>query len=371
MKCRGTGTTNQQPEDEVPGTGSGGDDNQETLVIATPAGNIDDVPSVVPPLETPVEPEGTASEGISAEKSLEDTPDSDIPGTPAESFYPVEYPEGHPNAIESKETAIESKETATEPKETKEGRDTGPGAKSKKSKGGNIDDVSSVVPPLETPVEPKGTASEDISAEKSLEDTPDTDIPGTPAASFYPVEYPEGHPNAIESKESAIESKESATESKETKEGRDTGPGAKSKKSKGTNPGRNNDADATEKGGPKMMDGGAQQSEETKEGRDANPGATEDEAKGAKQSDAKTGAVGTETNKAEKDQDSAAAGESRIANCAVRGNTLTIQPKAVNDWSSLVMGGNLCESNCDCASGCCGWFWVNMCVNPSMQVCTS
>ena len=261
MKCRGTGTTNQQPEDEVPGTGSGGDDNQETLVIATPAGNIDDVPSVVPPLETPVEPKGTAG----------------------------------------------------------------------------------------------------ISAEKSLEDTPDSDIPGTPAASFYPVEYPEGHPNAIESKESAIESKESATESKETKEGRDTGPGAKSKKSKGTNPGRNNDADATKKGGPKKMDGGAQQSEETKEG----------EAKGAKQSDAKTGAEGTETNKAEKDQDSAAAGESRIANCAVRGNTLTIQPKAVNDWSSLVMGGNLCESNCDCASGCCGWFWVNMCVNPSMQVCTS
>ena len=371
MKCRGTGTTNQQPEDEVPGTGSGGDDNQETLVIATPAGNIDDVPSVVPPLETPVEPEGTASEDISAEKSLEDTPDTDIPGTPAASFYPVEYPEGHPNAIESKESAIESKESATESKETKEGRDTGPGAKRKKSKGGNIDAVSSVVPPLETPVEPKGTASEDISAEKSLEDTPDTDIPGTPAASFYPVEYPEGHPNAIESKESAIESKESATESKETKEGRDTGPGAKSKKSKGTNPGRNNDADATKKGGPKKMDGGAQQSEETKEGRDANPGATGGEAKGAKQSDAKTRAGGTETNKAEKDQDSAAAGESRIANCAVRGNTLTIQPKAVNDWSSLVMGGNLCESNCDCASGCCGWFWVNMCVNPSMQVCTS
>ena len=119
MKCRGTGTINQQPEDEVPGTGSGGDDNQETLVIATPAGNIDDVPSVTPPLETPVEPKETASEGIS--------PDSDIPGTPAESFYPVEYPEGHPNAIESKETAIESKET-------KEARDAGPGAKSKKAK---------------------------------------------------------------------------------------------------------------------------------------------------------------------------------------------------------------------------------------------
>ena len=63
MKCRGTGTTDQQPEDEVPGTGSGGDDNQETLVIATPAGNIDDVPSVTPPLETPVEPKETASEG--------------------------------------------------------------------------------------------------------------------------------------------------------------------------------------------------------------------------------------------------------------------------------------------------------------------
>ena len=139
MKCRGTGTTDQQPEDEVPGTGSGGDDNQETLVIATPAGNIDDVPSVTPPLETPVEPKETASEGIS--------PDSDIPGTPAESFYPVEYPEGHPNAIESKETAIESKET-------KEARDAGPGAKSKKSKG-----------PLETPVEPK-EAKEDIDDEE-------------------------------------------------------------------------------------------------------------------------------------------------------------------------------------------------------------
>ena len=303
MKCRGTGTTNQQPEDEVPGTGSGGDDNQETLVIATPAGNIDDVPSVVPPLETPVEPEGTASEGISAEKSLEDTPDSDIPGTPAASFYPVEYPEGHPNAIESKESAIESKESATESKETKEGRDTGPGAKSKNSKGTNPG------------------RNNDADATKK------------------------GGPKNMDG---------GAQQSEETKEGRDANPGA-----------------TTKKGGPKNMDGGAQQSEETKEGRDANPGANKGEAKGAKQSDAKTGAEGTETNKAEKDQDSAAAGESRIANCAVRGNTLTIQPKAVNDWSSLVMGGNLCESNCDCASGCCGWFWVNMCVNPSMQVCTS
>ena len=295
MKCRGTGTTDQQPEDEVPGTGSGGDDNQETLVIATPAGNIDDVPSVTPPLETPVEPKETASEGIS--------PDSDIPGTPAESFYPVEYPEGHPNAIESKETATESKETATESKETKEGRDAGPGAKSKKSKGTNPG------------------RNNDADATKK------------------------GGPKKMDG---------GTQQSEETKEGRDADLGA-----------------TTKKGGPKKMDGGAQQSEETKKGRDAEPGATEDKAKGAKQSDAKTGAGGTETNKVEKDQDSVAAGESRIGNCAVRGNTLTIQPKAVNDWSSLVMGGNLCESDCDCASGCCGWFWVNMCVDPSMQVCTS
>ena len=267
MKCRGTGVTiNQQPEDEVPGTGSDGDDNQETLVIATPTGNTDDVPSspsINPPPETPVESKETAPEGTPAEVPLEDTPD--MPGTPAEILYPVEYPEGHPNAV----------------------------------------------------------------------DTPAT----------------VGQPGAAESEE-------------ETKEGRDAGPGKKSKSSKGTKPGRNNDADATES------------KEETKEGRDADLGATEGEDKGAKQSDAKqsdakTGVGGNQKDKDEKDQGSAEAGESRLANCPVRGNILTIQPKAINDWSSLVMGGNLCESDCDCASGCCGWFWVKMCVNPSMQVCTS
>lgn len=62
--------------------------------------------------------------------------------------------------------------------------------------------------------------------------------------------------------------------------------------------------------------------------------------------------------------------ESRLANCAVRGNTATVEPKAISgtSWLSLVSGGNLCTSDCDCASGCCGWFWVNICVEPSMQV---
>ena len=62
--------------------------------------------------------------------------------------------------------------------------------------------------------------------------------------------------------------------------------------------------------------------------------------------------------------------ESRLANCLERGNTATIDPKAIGgtSWLSLVSGGNQCTSDCECASGCCGWFWVNICVNPSMQV---
>ena len=120
MKCLGD-AQQQIAQGEVPGTGGndqGSDEgSQGALVVATPTGGADDIPSVNPPvpeetqempaMETPATPEmKVLPEGEPGSSTTESTPFyNDISTGPEEKkddtptmIYPVEYPKGHPNA---------------------------------------------------------------------------------------------------------------------------------------------------------------------------------------------------------------------------------------------------------------------------------
>ena len=59
----------------------------------------------------------------------------------------------------------------------------------------------------------------------------------------------------------------------------------------------------------------------------------------------------------------------RTAGCATRGDVGTTDLENTN-WIELFQGGDQCSSDCECASGCCSLFWVNICVPSDMEKMT-
>ena len=344
MKCLGD-AQQQIAQGEVPGTG--GDDqgsdegNQGALVVATPTGGADDIPSVNPPvpeetqdmpaMETPAMPEMKIPEGEQGSATIESTPFyNDISTGPEEKkddtptmIYPVEYPEGHPNAPATPATPATGKQPEIPSlagpgkkgdSEAKPGRNSGAdAAESKEGPGSGAG-----------PAAKSGRGPKKGSSEKSM-------------------------PGDAESKEGMI-----------------SGPGAKGPKGPGA---KGPKAGPGAKGGPGSIKGGSGPA-----GPAGGAGATTGGAKGAKPEEAKQGGGEKQKKDNEKDKQPTVAGGqtaegvSRLPACAAQGNVPTIEPKSVDNWTGLIMGGDRCNDNCECDSGCCGWFWVRMCVNPSMQV---
>ena len=340
MKCLGD-AKQQVAQGEVPGTGGndlGSDEgSQGALVVATPTGGAGDISGVNPPVpkdtedmpakeETSTEPEMTTPEGNADSSTIESTPFyNDISTGPEEKkgetlIYPIEkYPEGYPNAPATPATG----------KQPEMPNLAGPG-----KKGGSK-------------AKPGRNSGADATESK--------EGPGTvagPAAEKGADAHKSGRGpkkgGRDKSQSGAVESKEAMV----------AGPGDGKSKPGKAGPGM--------KGGPGAIKGGS--------GPAGGAGATTGGAKGAKPDKAKQGAG--EKQKKDNDKDNqptvgggqSAEGISRLPACAARGNVPTIEPKSVDNWTGLIMGGDRCNDNCECASGCCGWFWVRMCVNPSMQV---
>ena len=350
MKCLGD-AQQQIAQGEVPGTGGndqGSDEgSQGTLVVATPTGGADDIPSVnptvpegtqempaketpampemkipetqeMPAKETPAMPEMKIPEDEQDTSTIESTPFyNDISTGPEEKkddtptlIYPVEYPEGHPNAEATPATGKQPEMPSLAGPGKKGGSEAKPGRNS----GANA------VESKEGPGAQKSGSGPKKGSHKS-----------------------KPQPGYVESKEGMV-----------------TAPGAKGPKA---GPGAKGPGGIKGGSGPAGPAGGA--------------GATTGGAKGAKPKEAEQG--GGEKQKKDDGKDKqlivpegqTAEGVSRLANCAARGNIATIAPKSVDNWTGMIMGGDRCNDNCECASGCCGWFWVRMCVDPSMQVRTN
>lgn len=333
----------------VPGTGEGdqgtnGTDegSQETLVIATPTGTVDDITSVnpavpketegkppadtpameekkegstngMPAMETPTKPEMAATESDPDQSTTESTPFYNDVSTGVEEkvgmIYPVEYPKGHP---EHQAPATGSQQNI--PSLAGPGKKGGSPAKPGRNSGANAAESKEDGPDVGKGPEGKGKGK---GKSKSKDDS--TKKSGTPG-------------------------RNSGAGAAEAKEGPGAGPNA--------GPGKKNGAGPAGGAGPAT--GGAKGVKPGKTGQSGGEKKKKDEEKG-KQLTVGGGQTSTE-------------GVSRLPACAVKGNLPTIEPKSVDNWSGLILGGDRCKSDCECASGCCGWFWVMMCVDPGMQV---